>query len=209
MADLIKSVDQALLERLSGRSLSDGTPVAVFIEAPDAAVRPNRAFPSISVSLVDMIEDFDRLEGGPEYYESGVDDSAIPWVAEMVLEPTPYRLRYRMDAWAKRALHDRDLAQLIVDALGFRGMITLDTTAEKWLLRVGASFQSIYEGDEKIYRRITAHEVLVELGPNDVTEVKKAHTFRTTFGLSPAGSGEPATTEGMSVDTTVEEGFTG
>jgi hypothetical protein len=96
--------------------------------------------------------------------------------------PTPYRLVYQVETWAREhAAVDRQLMFIVKTVLGERATLSADGT-DVWAFRTGFSNLDRDEDDVRIYHKMYVFEVLVELADEaDVQRVKQATEINLGF----------------------------
>lgn len=207
MAQTIPKTDQAFEDKFSGATLTVNLgagpvvlPVSFFQEPPDVEEALTREFPSLSISLRNIEIDAPRRQGEQEEerFKVAEDTMASPPTSDMLVVPTPYRLVYFLETWAlRRAVVDRALQQLVLERLGDKGVLTLDSSSPEGEDEDVHAFKSGFDnadqdvGDIRIYHKVHTYEVLVELGPTDVLTVKQATELRLTFKQGKSSPGTP------------------
>lgn len=190
MAHTLSGIDAAWAEAFAGQTLADDTAVAVYVEAPSPKNVPQRTYPSIAIHLLGLVEDSARLEGDSEDYKVGEDTGVDPPLSKMRDTPTPHRVQYSVDTWARGfAKHDRELIAIVNKVLGTKGTLSVEnaTTSEAelvWALRSGFAVVDEYDGDLPVYHKAFTYEVLVELGDEAESEVAQATEFDFTLNQS-------------------------
>lgn len=173
MAFLLEE-DEALKTQVSGITVSDDRratrPVEVWFGQPDLELR-NRTYPYISIELVDINEDTERVQVGmPElsYIPSG-------WVAptggqQLVTTnfPTPYNLDYQITAWSRHPRHDRQIIQkLLAGKLPIRfGRLVLAETNRMVrldMLEGPRVADTADENGKRLFRKVFTVRVATEL----------------------------------------------
>jgi hypothetical protein len=206
VAQTIPKVDQAFEDKFTGASVTVNLgagptvlPVEFFQEQPDVEEALTRKFPSISIALRSIERDEDRRQGEQEgeRYKVGENTSGPVYTSSMVPVPTPYRLIYFLETWVlARAVVDRAVQQLVLERLGDKGVLTLDSSAPDGADEDVHAFMTGFDNndedvqDQRIYHKTYTYEVLVELGPNDVLTVQQAMELRLSFKK---GKNDPAT----------------
>ena len=171
----IPDIDQAWEDKLGGLVLTSGASVAFFQEFPSVDSIPQLTFPAISTQLIGINSDSPRWEGRPEDLQVGTIAGAVPQ-SEMIEVPTPYRLLYTVDTWAKaRARDDRELLQHIMATVGDTDTL-FDPVTNELVHVFKTGFNAIDEtnGDIRIYHKSFTYEVLVTLGSDTVALLAQA-----------------------------------
>lgn len=176
--------DEALKAKLSGITVSDGQraarPVEVWYGQPDLEMA-KRNFPYISIELIDINEDSDRVMVGKpflQYLPDGytVPDDAVNQILSANWFPTPYNLDYQVTAWSRHPRHDR---QIVAELLGGRlpirfGGINLPRSYREVrldMLEGPRVADSTDENGKRLFRKVFTVRISTELFLDDQLRV--------------------------------------
>lgn len=182
----IDEIDQALYDKLGGtvtgnRHTAAGLTVnganpAIFIGewAPsyDPSAR-SRDFPAISMHLINVSEDGERLDGRYDVTISE-DNVSTPPTRTVSEAPQPYIFSYRLTLWARAPRSDKEMLSKILAIFLIQDTLTIDSTRDLYMLR-GSAPARLNENfkDQITYRTIFELTIFAEIQPSAVRTYKK------------------------------------
>lgn len=185
----LEQVDDGWAAYLAGLTVN-AVAVPVFLEMPSTRVYAEKKFPSVSVSLIaGPLPESSLREGARDDEEIGHDDVPTPPESIMREVPEPERVTYTVDVWVLgRAADFRNLVQQVRNKLKKHFALPLTGGVSVWGFRTGSKTRTEVDGDEVVYHHAFTVDVIVYLGSDATSRVRRI----TSMGLSVLQSNPPA-----------------